>query len=66
MVLLRNGKLLYVKIQNIDATKKINFVLAEYDVLLGTETVLLSDTSDMEVKDDDTRVYAQFAVFSSD
>jgi len=33
MVLIRDGKLLYVKIQNIDQTKKINYVLAEYDVL---------------------------------
>jgi hypothetical protein len=65
MVLIRDSKLLFVKIQNIDQTKKINYVIAEYDVVKETENVILSDTNDMEIQEDGTRVYAQFAIFSS-
>jgi hypothetical protein len=32
--------------------------MAEYDVLEQTETVLLSDNSDMQIMEDETRVYA--------
>jgi hypothetical protein len=58
MVLIRDTKLIYVKIQNIDQTKTINYAVAEYDVIQGTETVVLSDTNDMEIEEDGTRVYA--------
>tara|TARA_B110000285_G_scaffold212559_1_gene256195 strand:+ start:580 stop:756 length:177 start_codon:yes stop_codon:yes gene_type:complete len=58
MVLVRDSKLLYVKIQNMDQTKKINYVITEYDVLKETEKVILSDTNDMEIQEDGTRVYA--------
>ena len=66
MVLLKDDKLLYVKIQNIDQTKKINYVLAEYDVIDESEKVIMSDTKEMEIDEDGVRTYAQFAVFSSD
>ena len=66
MVLVNHNKLMYVKIQNLDQTQRINYVVCEYDIIENKETIVMSDSNQMEIEEEGARAYAQFAVFSSD